>query len=152
MGRILMATSGSSTTLVSDLLNFYPGPYRLAYLLVTPPEGFEPMKYEIDGVEADTIHGFFDHFRTFLESDARHHIWVHAERSGGTIICDEHDWIYAYGNLSAIEQSLIKKGFINDLPTIPFPHLHNESSSNDSAMRELLGHFDWTAHPVSNLG
>lgn len=149
--RILIATSGSSTHLVTDLLQFYPGPYRLVYLLVTPPEGFEPMKYEVEGLDADAIVDLFDKFRQFLESDARHHLWIHSQ-GGGTIICDEHDWIYAYGNQEAVEAYLADHAFVEEMPAIPFPHLHNESNSNDPVMRDLLNHFDWTAHPVSNLG
>lgn len=152
VNRILIATSGSSMDLMGQLLDFYPSPYRLVYLLVTPPEGFQPMKYEIEGLEAKGVQDFFNQYRPFLEGDARHHIWIHSASGGGTLICDEHDWVYAYGALDQVEAFLISRGFEPEMPEIPFPHLHNESSSNDAVMRELLGHFDWKAHPVSNLG
>ena len=74
VNRILIATAGSSTGLVSDLLQYYTEPYRLAYLLVTPPEGFQPMKYEVDGLDTGAVHRFFETFRPFLEGDARHHV------------------------------------------------------------------------------
>ena len=150
--RILMATSGSSTGLMSKLLAFYPEPYRLAYLLVTPPDGFQPMKYEIDGLSTSDISKFFDEYCGFIEGDARHHIWIHSASAGGTLICDEHDWIYAYGALDQVGDFLVEREFTDQMPEIPFPHLHNESSANDPVMRALLGHFDWKAHPVSNLG
>ncbi|MBS1701471.1 MAG: hypothetical protein JST12_07410 [Armatimonadetes bacterium] len=150
--RILAATAGSTTQLLTDLLDFFPGPYRMAYLLVTPPEGFEPMKYEVTGLDKSQIVDLFGRFRGFLESDARHHLWIHAEGGGGTLICDEHDWIYVYGNLGAVEEFLIERGFGEEMPTIPFPHLHNESSANDPDMQALLAFFDWKAQPVSNLG
>ena len=152
VNRIVIATAGSSTGLVSDLLEYYPEPYRLAYLLVTPPDGFQPMKYEVEGLDTGTVHRFFEAFRPFLEGDARHHVWIHSAIGGGTIINDEHDWLYAYGSLDLVEQYLVDRGFADEMPEIPFPHLHNESSSNDAVMRELLGHFEWKAHPVSNLG
>ncbi len=151
VNRILIATSGSTTQLLTELLPFYPGPYRLVYLLVTPPEGFDPMKYEAIGVEKAQMVDLFEKFRAFLESDARHHLWLHSE-GGGTLICDEHDWIYVYGNLDSIEQFLVERNFKKEMPTIPFPHLHNESNANDSYMEALLKHFDWKAQPVSNLG
>ena len=138
--------------LVGQLLGFYPEPYRLAYLLVTPPEGFQPMKYEMEGLAAKGIQDFIGEYRGFLEGDARHHIWIHSASGGGTLICDEHDWIYAYGAQDQIEQYLVEQSFEIEEPQIPFPHLHNESSSNDPIMKDLLGHFDWKAQPVSNLG
>ena len=152
VNRILIANHGSSTDLLSNLLAFYPSPYRLAYLLVTPPEGFQPMKYEVEGLTAENVNEFLNHFRAFIEGDARHHIWIHSASGGGTLICDEHDWIYAYGSQEQIETYLASRGFQLEMPEIPFPHLHNESSSNDAVMRELLAHFEWKAQPVSNLG
>ena len=152
VNRILMATEGSSTNLLSQLLIFYPEPYRLAYLLVTPPEGFQPMKYEVEDLGTEDIEQFLTEYRPFLEGDARHHIWIHSATGGGTLNCDEHDWIYAYGALDQVEQFLVDRDFGDEMPEIPFPHLHNESSANDPVMKELLGHFDWKAHPVSNMG
>ncbi len=151
VNRILIANQGSSIDLLNHLLVFYPEPYRLAYLLVTPPEGFQPMKYEVEGLTADNVNQFLNQYRAFLEGDARHHIWIHSA-SGGTLICDEHDWIYAYGSQEQIETHLVSRGFELEMPEIPFPHLHNESSSNDPVMKKLLSHFDWKAQPVSNLG
>ena len=151
VNRILMATSGSSTGLMTELLKFYPEPYRLAYLLVTPPDGFQPMKYEVDDLSFHEVSQFFDSFRGFLEGDARHHVWLHSA-GAGTLICDEHDWIYAYGSLDSVSHHLESRKFSEGMPEIPFPHLHNESSANDPVMRALLGHFDWKAHPVSNMG
>jgi hypothetical protein len=150
--RILIATSGSTTQLVVDLLAFFPGPYRLVYLLVTPPEGFEPMKYEKENLSQRDLRELLETYKDFLESDARHHLWIHSEGAGGTIICDEHDWVYAYGNIEAVKQYLIENDFADQAPEIPFPHLHNESNSNDPMMQKLLNHFDWKAQPVSNLG
>lgn len=151
VNRILMANQRSSIDLLSNLLVFYPEPYRLAYLLVTPPEGFQPMKYEVEGLSASQVIQFLNQYRAFLEGDARHHIWIHSA-SGGTLISDEHDWIYAYGSQEQIETHLVAQGFESEMPEIPFPHLHNESSSNDPVMKQLLSHFDWKAQPVSNLG
>jgi hypothetical protein len=152
VNRILIANEGSSTELMSNLLAFYAEPFKLAYLLVTPPEGFQPMKYEVEGLSIDEINQFLKEYHAFLEGDARHHIWVHSGAGGGTLICDEHDWVYAYGSQDQVETFLHSRGFQLEMPEIPFPHLHNESSANDDIMRRLLGHFDWKAHPVSNLG
>ncbi len=151
VNRILFATSGSSMDLIAQLLGYYTEPYRLAYLLVTPPEGFQPMKYEVEGLAAQGVQEFISEYRAFLEGDARHHLWIHSA-SGGTLICDEHDWLYAYGSLDQVEKYLRDHDFETVEPSIPFPHLHNESSSNDAMMRKLLGHFEWKAHPVSNMG
>jgi len=152
VNRILIATSGSATQLITELLQFFPEPYRFVYLLVTPPEGFEPTKYEVESLALSDIVECLEKYKAFLESDARHHLWIHSEGARGTLICDEHDWIYAYGNLEAVEQFLIERGFKEEMPVIPFPHLHNESSANDPLMHDLLKHFEWKAYAVSNLG
>lgn len=148
--RILIASSGSTIKLIQELIEFFPGPYRLAYLLVTPPDGFQQMKYETDGLDRSQVDRFLEAYGPFLEGDARHHVWIHSGH--GTIIWDEHDWLYVYGSLESVEGYLMAQNFGEEMPVIPFPHLHNESPDNNQAMRDLLSHFDWQTQNVSNLG
>lgn len=150
--RFVIATEGEPVELLRKLVGLYSGPFRLVYLLMTPPEGYEPTRYEVAGLGLAEVDSFLVRFKPFLQADARHHIWIHAETSGGTLIYDEHDWIYAYGLRDEVERLLIQEGFQDGVPEIPFPHMHNESSAHDEAMLELLGAMSWKQVPVSNLG
>jgi hypothetical protein len=122
------------------------------YMLVTPPDGYEPCRYEVEGLEGNEVDAFLSRFRDFLSSDARHHVWIHAKTSGGTLIYDEHDWIYCYGSLPQISEWLEGQGFREGMPEIPFPHLHNENAANDEVMKQVLTSLPWKVAPVANMG
>jgi hypothetical protein len=150
--RVVIASKQNGIDLLRNLLHHYSGPFQLIYMLVTPPEGYEPMRYELEGLEKEEVEEFLSQYRDFLSTDARHHVWIHARTSGGTLIYDEHDWIYAYGAQEAVTQWLIENDFSESLPEIPFPHLHNENAANDQAMTELLRALPWKVASVSNIG
>lgn len=148
--RILISTSGDPLELMSKLLGIYASPYRLSYFIVSASEGTQASKYELSGLSADELASILVRYREFLRTDARHHLWVHAT-GGGTLIYDEHDWIYAYGSQSEISTYLGGLGFVESAPEIPFPHLHNEPRENDSVLSELLSAFDWKKSNVASL-
>ncbi len=150
VSRLLVA-SKSPTDLLRQSLPLYGEKFKVVYLLVTPPEGYEPSRYEVS-LGLDQIHELLNSFEAFLGSDARHHVWFHSlEPGGGTIIWDEHNWLYYYGRLDQLEQSLTASGYHEQKPEIPFPHLHNESAENNPIMEQLLSAYPWVQVPVSNL-
>jgi hypothetical protein len=150
--RVLVASEENGVDTLRKLLRFYAGPFRLVYMLVTPPEGYEPTKYQVEDLGVGEVDAFLARFQVFLSSDARHHIWIHAKTSGGTLIYDEHDWIYCYGAQDSVLEWLKANQFSDSMPEIPFPHLHNENAANDQVMEDLLLALPWKKVPVSNIG
>lgn len=148
VARLLIATADNSIELMRELLAFYEGPFQLVYLLVTPPEDQDPTRYEIVDVSHEKIDQFLTEFRGFLSTDGRHHVWIHAA-SGGTLILDEHDWIYAYGSLDAISCFLKGRGFGEGAPELPFPHVHHERNDLDAELVRVLGWCDWKSSRLS---
>ncbi|HLP00204.1 MAG TPA: hypothetical protein VK171_16525 [Fimbriimonas sp.] len=148
VSRLLIASSSNSVDLLSELISFYSGPFQLVYLLVTPPEDQEPARFEVSDVSAETLIGFLSEFREFLSTDGRHHVWIHSS-AGGTLILDEHDWIYAYGSLDALSGFLTERGFGEGMPELPYPHIHHEREELDGELDRLLGAFDWKASKLS---
>jgi hypothetical protein len=155
VSRLLISTSESAIELLKELIELHSGPFRVAYLLLSPPvdheEMLEPARYEVTEIGSGDLMKILTDFQNFLETDARHHLWIHPQGSGGTLIYDEHNWIYAYGQLPAIEQLLTEKGFQNGTPTIPYPHLHNESARFNDDMHNFLRVLEWKIVPASNL-
>lgn len=135
---------------VKNVLDIYGERFRLVYLLVTPPDGYDFARYEIDSLSLEQVQSFLTEFGDFLGRDARHHIWLHALDGGGTIIWDEHDWVYLYGHLGSVTQLLQDRNFTEGKPEIPFPHLHSEDPAQNLEMQRLLAALPWVQTPVSN--
>jgi hypothetical protein len=148
--RILISTENDPLGLISDLLEFYSSPFRFSYFIVSSTDVGEPSKYELQGLSREQLTHILNQFSEFFRSDARHHLWIHAT-GGGTLIYDEHDWIYAYGSQNEIASFLTGTGFEEKPPEIPFPHLHNEPRENDVRMRELLNSYEWKKSNVASL-
>lgn len=149
VARILVAPS-MPLHFISQALGLYGERFRLVYLLVTPPDGYDFGRYEADLLSIEEVLEFLLEFGEFLGRDARHHVWIHALDGGGTIIWDEHDWVYLYGHLESVEALLAQQGFTEGKPEIPFPHLHNEDPELNSEMERLLAALPWVKTPVSN--
>lgn len=148
--RILISTAQDPLELMSRLLEFYASPYRFSYFIVSSTDGTQASKYELSNLTAEELKAILNQFSEFFRTDARHHLWIHAT-GGGTLIYDEHDWIYAYGSQAEIANFLTQQGFEEKQPEIPFPHLHNEPRENDLRMQELLAAFDWKKSNVASL-
>ena len=149
VSRLLVAPR-KPLELVLQVLGVYGERFRLVYLLVTPPDGYEFARYELDSLSLTEARALLEEFGEFLGRDARHHVWIHALDSGGTIIWDEHDWVYCYGHLGSVSALLKDKAFTEGKPEIPFPHLHNEDPEQTPEMERLLTALPWVQTPVSN--
>jgi hypothetical protein len=62
-----------------------------------------PLSYE-------EVAGFCRHFHRFLETDARHHLWIGSTVGAGTLVYDHHNWICGYGDLAAYTEILTQRG------------------------------------------
>ena len=56
---------------------------------------------------------------------------------------DEHDLIYAYGPLAAMEAALVAAGFTEGEPAVPDPHEHHYNPELDPLEVRLREWWDW---------
>ncbi len=64
------------------------------------------------------------------------------------IIYDNHEIIYAYGDLDKLKNSLIKKGFIEGVFEIPCPHSHHFNKEFDCLEERLFDYWEWMFFPL----
>jgi hypothetical protein len=73
---------------------------------------------------------FFYSYETFLESDGRHHIWIGSPSNDGLLIYDQHNVVFAYGDLQRYEQVLASRSFTRGEFWFPCPHSHSYPATN----------------------
>jgi hypothetical protein len=119
------------------------------YVLLVSHSGAELGRYQSPLIQSfEDLQVFFYTYESFLESDARHHIWIGSPSNDGLLIYDQHNAIFAYGDLSRYEQVLSSRRFSRDEFWFPFPHSHSYPATNVQQEEELLRHFLWQWSPL----
>jgi len=70
-------------------------------------------------------------FKNYFETDGRHHIWICTVDNSGRFIYDQHNVIFAYGQIDKYVSVLKKEGFEEREFSFPSPHAHSYKPSND---------------------
>jgi hypothetical protein len=69
--------------------------------------------------------------------------------SADLLVYDNHNVIYAYGNLDAHKNVLAESGLHEtEMIRFPVPHVHHYNSEFDSEEVNLLQHFTWKQFPL----
>jgi hypothetical protein len=89
-----------------------------------------------------------DRFASFFEQDARSDIWIHTKTPEATVVLEEHNIIYAYGDLSRFDARLTQASLRPGAVSIPSPHAHNYHAEHDHSEREFLGVLPWSVSPL----
>lgn len=143
--RLLIAPSADQVGLLIRLLQTMPEPFWLLYVLIVSRCESELGRYQTTELQTRIdAEKFLEDFRTFLEKDGRHNLWIKSASSPDMFIYDRHNVIYAYGQLSEWCSVLSDAGF-SEVPLIrfPSPHSHHYHQSMDEEERRLLGYWDW---------
>ncbi|MBN8422234.1 MAG: hypothetical protein J0L73_25190 [Verrucomicrobia bacterium] len=123
--------------------------YYILYVLLISHSGALPGRYQSPLIESfEDLQVFFYTFEKFLESDGRHHIWISSPAKEGTLVYDQHDVIFAYGDLSSYEAVLSDRGFQQQEFWFPTSHCHSYPASHVADEKDLLSHFDWQYSPL----
>jgi len=118
--------------------------FYVLYVLLVSHSGAELGRYQSQLIESfEDLQVFFYTYETFLESDGRHHIWIGSPSNDGLLIYDQHNVIFAYGDLSLYEQALTSRSFTRGEFWFPSPHSHSYPPTNVQQEEELLRHFPW---------
>lgn len=143
--RLVISTSGSYVELLKRMARqFSVEQFYILYVLLLSHAGREPGRYQSSLLEDDTqLDHFLDTFQEFLEGDGRHHVWVGGPGSTDLLVYDQHDVVFAYGNLDRFEESLRSAGFQEQEFWFPVPHMHSYDPANSSVEEKLLQADDW---------
>jgi len=148
--RLLIAPSTDHVGLLIQLLQPMPEPFWLLYVLIVNRGESELGRYQSPAPQTrDGAERFLEDFRTFLEKDGRHNLWIASASSSEMLIYDRHNVIYAYGSLSKWQLVLSEMRF-SEVPLIriPSPHSHHYHQSMDGEERRMVGHWDWNRTPL----
>jgi hypothetical protein len=64
------------------------------------------------------------------------------------LVFDNHNMIYAYGDLDRYESELQARGFRRGSVAIPTPHSHHYHAEFDQSEDELIAYWDWKKFPL----
>lgn len=148
--RLIIGPAAQQVDLLLSLAQLWRGGFFLLYVLLVPRQGKrDPGRYQSPGsLSFAEITAFCHHFQQFLETDGRHHIWIGSTSGAGTLIYDQHNWIWAYGDLDAYIKTLTARGFTQGPVELPVPHSHNYHPTNDQWEEELMAYWKWVDFPL----
>lgn len=144
-----VTTSGSLTDLVEKLGRCLSGDWYFLYVLLTSHTEHKPGCYQSPPLGCyDGIHALLSKYRSFLDGDGRHHLWLGSTSGSGLIVYDQHNVLYCYGPIAAFLASL--PGFPRATITIPTPHTHHYPSGFAATQRHLLEEWGWRWFPLAD--
>ena len=148
--RLVIGPSSEQIETMLGLARAWPTQqFYVLYVLLVPHSGAEPGRYQSPLIESfEDLQVFFYTHKSFLESDARHHIWIGSPSNDGLLVYDQHNVIFAYGDLDCCERILASRGFKQDEFWFPSPHAHSYDATNDPQEEELLRYFPWHHSPL----
>ncbi len=123
--------------------------FYVLYVLLISHTGSQPGRYQSPLFESfEDLQMFLYSYEQFLQTDGRHHLWIGSPTNDGLLIYDQHDVIFAYGDLSRYESVVKGQSFSERDFWFPVPHGHNYPATNAKPEEELLRHFDWRYSPL----
>lgn len=78
-----------------------------------------------------------------FENDGRAELWVGETAGPGLLVLDEHDLVYGYGPVEAMEAALCRRGWVPGDPVAPEPHEHRYHPELDAAEDRLRAWPRW---------
>lgn len=146
--RLIIAASEEGSRTLLELASVLSGPFSLLYVLVVARGGVSG-RYQSPWLDRDELDAAVERFRTFLDSDGRHHLWIHSTPEAATLVYDRHNVIYAYGPLDAFVTVLQTAGYAEaDSLPFPTPHAHRYHAAFDEVQTELVALPGWTFSPL----
>jgi hypothetical protein len=141
--RLHVGVPGGDPEIIRSLLQCLEAPFFLLYILHTPRGEGEPGRYQSPELAQEQVEAFLSRYANFLQSDGRFDLWAHSATSGGTIVWDRHNIVYAYGPLDCYETQLRRLDFVTGSPTIAVPHQHHYRAEFDADARAILEEWSW---------
>lgn len=155
--RLVIGPTNSQVALLDRLAATFPTQqYYILYVLLGSHAGRRRGRYHSPLIEShEDLQLFIWTFQNFFEGDGRHNVWIATPNSRNLLIYDQHNVIFAYGDLDAFQRVLDDGGYQNKEFWFPHPHAHHYHPANVNAEDELMAYFDWQyfdLQPVDELG
>ncbi len=144
--RLVIGVSRTNVKMLDALSKQFSTPnYFILYVLLISHAGYKPGRYSSPRItKHEDLQMFIWTFQEFFEGDGRHHIWIGSPDGCDLLVYDQHDVIFAYGNLDAFELVLKDHGFAESEFWFPVPHSHSFDPANAATEDDLMGYFEWT--------
>lgn len=142
--RLKIAVDMKQVDLLLKLVDNLNPPYFILYVLVVSRLGNQLGRYQSPLFETkEELVCFFYEFRSYIETDARHHLWIGTIDDSGLLVYDQHNVIYAYDNLDEHKIILQKDGYVEHVLSFPAPHIHHYHPENDIFEDKIINALDW---------
>jgi len=148
---LAIAPSRGHVDLLLELARAWTGPSWIVYILSIPRTQVPAGRYQSSRtLDFDEVSGFFRRFQPFLESDARHHIWVSAADGAGSVLYTRDQLLYAYGPLEQFERHLLQHRFRRGGISVPAPRAYHYHPVFDDDERAVVEEFGWDYNPLAD--
>ena len=148
--RLTIGAREGEVGMMLELAKELKGPFVVLYVLVGSRADNEHGRYQSPGpLKLDKVEAFMTCFEDFIEQDGRHHVWIISTMGDGQLIFDNHNMIFAYGNLERYESILKSWGFEEGKVDIPAAHTHHLHEEFDSVETELMESWKWKRMPLA---
>lgn len=149
--RLKIASDTNQVDLLLDLIDCLNPSYYVLYVLIVSRLDNELGRYQSPLFESkEELADFLNEFKSYIETDARHHIWIGTLDNSGLLIYDQHNVIYAYGNIDQYKTVLNKNQYKMQSFGFPVPHIHYYHKENDESEKEILRVLDWGIFPLED--
>lgn len=150
--RLVIGAREREIPLILDLCRDMSGPFWVLYVLVYPFVDDREGRYQnSEPIGYDALELFLYTFQEFFERDGRHNLWVASASDEGQFVFDDHNMVYAYGDLDRYESYLESAGFVRGSVEMSSPHCHHYHPEFNTAEDELLEYWRWEKFPLESV-
>jgi hypothetical protein len=147
--RLCFGARDREIPIILELCRQCEGPFGILYVLLVSRLGNDDGRYESpEPISYDELERFLLQFRAFIEQDGRHHLWVRSLDDEAQFIFDNHNMVYAYGDLDRYQQQLESMGFQNGEVKTPAPHSHRYHAEFDADEAKMMAYWPWKKFPL----
>ena len=142
--RLKIGPNGNYIQLLDHLSEKWSTPeYYLLYVSLVSHTGKNPGRYESPILSKDDLDVFLYSHKDFLEKFGGQHLWIGHPENNDLLIYDQHNVIFAYGNIVGYKDVLTVEKFSEGSFSIPCPHSHSYEPSLTLHEGDLFAHFNW---------
>lgn len=148
--RLVLGVATNQIDCLLKLTNAMPEPFWLLYVLTVSRSGRLTGRYQSASPKTrDQVAEFLINFRSFLETDGRHSLWIGSEPGPELLVYEPHNKIYGYGPIEKFSSILSGEGLtLSPEITVPSPHSHHYHQAFDTEEDALMSHWEWLRFPL----
>ena len=150
--RLVIAPEKNHLHIMVELAKAWSGKSYLLYVLIYSRLGLHPTgRYQSrPNLSHSDIKKACSDFKTYLETDGRHHLWIASLDTSARVVYDHHNIIYAYGDLEIYKSMLKSLDFVEGPYTVPEHHAHVFHPANDYYEDKIMSR-GWAWCPLNKL-